>query len=219
MFFDDAAFQSYEVDLWRSFFGSHERGTLAFFDRPEWSPPGGRSQICLKSPVQDALTGSYADVERTLGVIKHELIDKLRLRLLLVAGDQQSYSRMLHLQYARGRSYAWLLPLPGEFHFICHALMAIHHPNSGWYKTLIYWVITKNAHGPGFCPDSIAGEWDSVEKYNTYCNFYEALILGIVAYLALVIPSHLLYYPETLIELAIESKAEGTPPPCLAIAV
>ena len=161
------------------------------------------------APVMGVLTGAYADVQKTLTVMNHHLIDKLGLRLVFVHGDQQSFSRMVYLKYSEGKLYDWLVPLPGDWHFVVHALMSIHHPKSGWWATLISWF----PHVAGLCPDSIVDDWTSVEKYNTYCAFYECVILSIVQYVHDVVPPFYIDHPSVLLAMLAEHKSEGNPPP------
>ena len=129
----------HEVSLWRFFCRIHKGGTLDLLKRRGSSAPA-RSKLCFGNPVMDCLTGAYEDVDETLAVIKKYVLQTLGMRLAVVWGDQQSYSRMVHLAIAGEAEYAWMIPAPGEFHFTVHALMAIHKKESGWWSALIEWV-------------------------------------------------------------------------------
>ena len=57
--------------------------------------------------------------------------------------------------------------------------------------------------------DSIVEAWDSIEKYNRYEGFYEAVLTAAVEYLQETAPQSLLHTPHILADLLEESKAEG----------
>ena len=156
-------------------------------------------------PVLDVLTGAYDDVKDTLSLIHNHLVHRCGFRFLFLHGDQQSYSRMVHLIFSKGSEYNWLVPLPGEWHFVCHALQAIHHPRSGWWHHFVNWF----PRVAGLSPDVIERDWTSVEKYNNYCAFYECVIVSCMQYLKDVVPEYYLDHPRLLMHLLEENKAEG----------
>jgi hypothetical protein len=206
----------HEVSLWRFFCRIHKGGTLDLLKRRGSSAPA-RSKLCFGNPVMDCLTGAYEDVDETLAVIKKYVLQTLGMRLAVVWGDQQSYSRMVHLAIAGGVEYAWMIPAPGEFHFTVHALMALHKKESGWWSALIEWVCLPYDEeakppqlGGGFCC-SIAEKWDSVEKYNQYCAFYEGLICAVMEYVQEMVPAWLLHVPTVLVTLLTDLGAQGAP--------
>jgi hypothetical protein len=129
----------HEVSLWRFFFRIHKKGTLELLRR-RGGQAFARSKLCFGNPVMDCLTGAYVDVDQTLSVIRKYVTETLGMRLAVVWGDQQSYSRMLHLSIAGGADFQWMIPAPGEFHFLVHALMALHKKESGWWAALVGWV-------------------------------------------------------------------------------
>ena len=59
----------------------------------------------------------------------------------MAVGDQQTYSRMVWLKIYHPSRYAWLLPLPGEFHFTVHVLMALHQL---WDVALVHYAVPFN---------------------------------------------------------------------------
>ena len=95
--------------------------------------------------------------------------------------------------------YDWVVPFPGEFHFVVHLLMAIHIL---WYTQLVGYVLLHS----GVSTESIVEKWDSVEKYNRHRFFYEALIVGALEYLKEVIPKELMSDPVALLQRAKRNK-------------
>ena len=65
--------------------------------------------------------------------------------------------------------------------------------------------------GGGFCCDAIAEKWDSVEKYNQYCAFYEGLICAVLEYVQEMVPALLLHVPTVLVTLLTDLGAQGAP--------
>ena len=210
-----AEMRDHEVSLWRFFFGIHKKGTLELLRR-RGGQAFARSKLCFGNPVMDCLTGAYVDVDETLSVIRKYVTETLGMRLAVVWGDQQSYSRMLHLSIAGGADFQWMIPAPGEFHFLVHALMALHKKESGWWAALVGWACSPYdeqsappKNGGGFCCGAIDEKWDSVEKYNQYGGFYEGLICAVVEYLQEVVPAWLLGMPTVLVKLLEDSEAQG----------
>lgn len=203
-FIDVKYFKEYEFALWQSAMACFNPGTLDFLARPDYDP-GGRSKIVLIPPVQDVLTAASYDVEETLARLKHRFVDKCGFQLVFVHGDQQTYSRMLALQYAKGDLYNWLVPLPGEWHFVAHALNSIHNKKSGWWAALINWF----PDSAGLCQGAVLEEWTSIEKYDIYCSFYEAVIVSVMEFLHQVVPPFYLNHPTILLQLLENENAEG----------
>ena len=88
----------------------------------------------FEAPMMDAATASYDDVDPFLNIMIATMCAIENFKLVMVVGDGQSYSRMVWLKINRPDIFKWLIPLPGEFHFIVHVLMAIHIL---WYAPLI----------------------------------------------------------------------------------
>jgi hypothetical protein len=51
---------------------------------------------------------------------------------------------------------------------------------------------------------SIAEDWSSVELYNRYRQFYETVIVGVLAYIVEVVPEHLLDQLDLLLEVTAD---------------
>lgn len=140
-------------------------------------------------------TAGYADVRKFLGVLKAIVVSTLCIPLVFVLGDQQSFSRMVWLKRKEPDAFGFVIPFYGDFHFAVHLLMAMH---SLWWGPLVSWLLQET----GFCSQSIHQEWSSVELYNRYRFVYEAIIVGILAYLLEVLPEGALNDPGPLLEAA-----------------
>ena len=162
-------------------------------DKPQKSPVLYQQHV----PTDNGTAG-YADVRKWWEW--HSLYHSaLGIWCHVVIGDQQSYSRMVWLMRREPQSFSSLVPFPGDFHFVVHMLMAIHIL---WWKPLISWLV----HETGFCVESTTEDWSSVELYNRYRFLYEAMIVGILAYILEVIPRHLLEQPRLLLRAIKVSK-------------
>ena len=53
----------------------------------------------------------------------------------VVSGDGQTYNMILNIlkNYNAAGMYNWVIPEPGEWHFMVHALMSIH---ADWWSVL-----------------------------------------------------------------------------------
>ena len=148
-------------------------------------------------------TAGYADIRKWWE--KHSLYHApLGTWCHLVIGDQQSFSRMVWLMRKEPQSFSSLVPFPGDFHFAVHMLMAIHVL---WWKPLISWLVINS----DICAESTTEDWSSVELYNRYRFLYEAIIVGIVAYINEVFPKHLLEQPDLLLQAASERNKGNIP--------
>ena len=58
--------------------------------------------------------------------IQNFMMNVMGLRVCFIVGDQQSFIRMVHLIRRDASRWGWIVPLPGDFHFEIHWLMAIH---------------------------------------------------------------------------------------------
>jgi hypothetical protein len=140
-------------------------------------------------------TAGYADVRKFME--QHWLLVHVMLciQISFIVGDQQSFSRMVWLKRMEAGAYDSIIPLPGDFHAAVHMLMAMHIL---WWEPLVCWLVDKT----GFCEASIHETWSSVELYNRYRFFYEAIIVGVISYIIEVVPPPQLQQPEILLEYA-----------------
>ena len=118
----------------------------------------------------------YEHVECVLDRIESTKVQPLGASLCLVVGDFQTYQLMFWLKkFVRtARKYEWLLPMPCEWHFKVHALMAIH---ALWRYVLSLEIV--NAL-PGAWEKTIKESWTSVEVFDHYDRFYQMLIVSLV---------------------------------------
>ena len=80
-------------------------------------PPVEPSFHIYEQPVLDVGTSSYADVDEVLGTIMQKNLYEKGAQLVMLVGDQLSYSRMVWLKIHHPGACDWVPPLPGEFHF------------------------------------------------------------------------------------------------------
>lgn len=146
-------------------------------------------------------TASYGDVRRFLDAEARVVRTSLEIPISFIYGDQQTFSRMVWLKRMEP-GHDSCIPLPGDFHFVVHMLMAIHIL---WWPVLIYWLICHT----GICQDSLQEKWSSVELYNRYRFAYETFIVGILAYVLEVVPANLLEQPGLLLQVAKEQNPGG----------
>ena len=90
----------------------------------------GSTHYVVHEALMNTNTASYDDnsrmLQHTLDEIRKEP-SNANLRFIFVVGDQQTYDRMVNLlSDHRDGSYAWLIPMPGEFHVIAHVCHLIY---------------------------------------------------------------------------------------------
>ena len=130
----------------------------------------------------------------------------MKVPVVFVIGDQQTFSRIVWLKKMEPENYKSLVPFMGDFHAACHMLMAIHIL---WWGPLVKFLVEKS----NVCVDSTREKWDSVELYNRYRHLYETLIVAVLKYLLEVVPEHMLDHPLQLLHVA--SQQNKGPPACL----
>ena len=156
------------------------------------------SHFVYMPPELDVGTAKYVDIDHMVSVI-HTLFfhTMLPASMVLTVGDQQTYHRLFWKKKYQESRFNWLLPLPGEFHFTVHTLMAIH---TLWYRSLAQWVIQELGW-----EKTVPEKWTSVEEWHHYDRFYQLLVWGLTAYLVARVPRHLLHQPEQLMHLFREN--------------
>jgi hypothetical protein len=77
--------------------------------------------------------------------------------------------------------------------------MAIHIL---WWNQLVSSLLRETE----LCELSIDEDWSSVELYNRYRQFYEAIIVGVLAYIVEVVPDHLIAQLDLLLEYTSEEN-------------
>ena len=162
-----------------------------------------RTFCIYMDPVLDVGTAAYADVDQVLKVIFgfYFIQCSMAASIVLLVGDQQSYNRLLWQKKLAPDENDWYVPLPGEFHFVVHVLMAIHRL---WFVALSSWA--RDALG---WDKTIKEEWTSVEEWHHYDRFYLLLIAVLTAYLLEIVPAHLLLQPAQLRD-AVDPNASAS---------
>lgn len=172
-----------------------------------------KTEIFYEPPVfTEHGTAAYDDINTWLDVvatvwvflvgIARKALGRRHLKaasVILVVGDHQTWSRMLFLKLRRPVHYAWMIMMPGEFHFLYHVLMALHR--LWWFAIGRYVVAALNCH------KTIGQEWTSIEKCKYYDHFYQLVIVTLCAYLVEIVPPALLLQPARLLRAVQGNKA------------
>ena len=170
-------------------------GALSILAYPD--TPSVKTSLIYQPHVPTANgTAGYADVRLFLERLK-AVMTLLGIPVQIVFGDQQSFSRMVWLKRKEPASYKQIVPCPGDFHTAVHMLMAIHIL---WWNCFISNIIQETE----LSELSIAEDWSSVELYNRYRQFYETVIVGVLAYIVEVVPEHLLDQLDLLLEVTAD---------------
>lgn len=185
-----AAFDSLRVLAWTGYVDQAAAG-LDILMHPQVNHAPVQAELRYMPPVLDVDTASYDDIYKSLNAIKHAILPYTEMVLLV--GDQQTYERLFHLKSKRNASHRWLVPLPGEWHYVVHALMAIH---ALWWTPFIESFIEHLSFGK-----SIKYPWKSVETYVYYDRVYQLIIGELVKYVAGVVPRAYRQQPKRLLEL------------------
>ena len=193
---------------WRAFMSQTQAGDDIL--RHPHVPKPEQTELLFEEPLLDAGTAAYADVDKWLVAVRNLFCFLVGITvgcvagdeqewtpsaadLVLVVGDQQTWSRMLWLKLMHPERYSWMLPLPGEFHFTVHLLMAIHIL---WWHTIIFFAVNSlDSH------KTIKQGWTSVEQYKYYDHFYQLTIRALALYMAEVVPPAILAKPALLLQM------------------
>ena len=181
-------FESLRTTAFSTFVGQAAAG-LDVLAHPHVAQRPRRTEVTYMQPVLNVNTASNDDIDTTATEIKNAILSGTEM--ILIVGDQQTYERLFHLKVKRGISYQWCLPLPGEWHFTVHALMALH---SLWYQPLAEGFVA-HLHWE----NSIVALWTSVEKYVYYDRFWQLLVWGFTEYMARVVPTQYRSQPRQLL--------------------
>lgn len=121
----------------------------------------------------DVSTAAYPDVEEILCAIQADLVDGgPRLSSVFVYGDQQTFDRILNLIGRYPDRFSWVIPVPGDFHFMAHCYFSM---NRLWWEDITSWAVSKM----GF-EKTVKQETDNMDYYIHYDRFYSMLTLAIM---------------------------------------
>ena len=186
----------FKMTVWMAFIAlalNTDTGTCGNILRRPTAAAPEESHIIYMPPELDIGTAKYADIDHMVQVIDNYYFHAmLPASMVLAVGDQQSYHRLFWQKKYHQKRYNWLLPLPGEFHFTVHALMAIHKL---WYRSLSQKVVEELRW-----QKTVKEDWTSVEEWHHYDRFYQLLIWGLTAFLVARVPRHILQSPEQLMQ-------------------
>ena len=135
--------------------------------------PGGSDFYIYDQAITGISTGAYVEVQQILAAIQADHIDgkQNRYRHVLVVGDQQLYDRMNVLIRENAEQYNWVIPLPGEFHFMAHCYDTT---NKLYWTGLTEWCVKAMDH------DMIIKENDdNITKFKQYDRFYTLLTVSV----------------------------------------
>jgi hypothetical protein len=181
-------------------------GALAGFRgdaRPDFEPPNEKkTDIIYQDPILEVGTASKEDISEIVSTIELKCITQQQHKVVILAGDYQTFKGIICFKQQHRETTKWLAPVPGEWHWWVHALMAIHQV---WFDVLFVRLIDD-----GFCSHTVIEKWDSVEKFAHYRFFHETFICAALEYLKQVVPEFALKTP-TMLEKAC-AKNQG---PCL----
>ena len=141
------------------------------------------------------------DTYRVISTIEQKRIAELAHQV--VVSDYKTPKNMFCLEQQHRETTKWLRPVPGEWHWWVHALMAIHQT---WFDVLFVHLIETD----GFCSHTVINRWGSVEKFAHYRFFHETFICAALEYLKQAVPEFALKTP-TMLEKAC-AKNQG---PCV----
>ena len=218
---DDAEVRNLKEDAWRGFMeqavseeqrlrseGAAAKRTHDILRHPDVPKPE-RTEVFYETPVfTEHGTAAYDDVSKWWGAVSRMWIYLLGVAkapfvkpaaVILAVGDHQTWSRMLFLKLRNPAKYECLVPLPGEFHFLFHALMAIHI--LWWHAVVRHVVRTLN------CTKTIKQDWNSIEKCKYYDHFYMITVVSLSSYLASTVPPALLAQPQRLLHAVRGNRA------------
>ena len=85
-----------------------------------------------QEPVLNVNTASYQDIDTSTQFISDRKL--AGSEMILIVGDQQLHIRLLWQKIYNPDRWNWMLPLPGEWHFSVHVLMALHKL---WFRPLV----------------------------------------------------------------------------------
>ena len=162
--------------------------------------PTEKTRVIYGDPIPGVGTAGYDEITAVMAAIGKRFIETTRpADVVLTAGDQQSYNRMVWKKKDAPKANDWYVPLPGEFHMVAHVLMAIHIL---WWQQLSSWAVQELGWHK-----TVKDAWVSVEEWHHYDRFYMTLIAALTDYIAArtgiaasLVPRYLLTNPAVLLE-------------------
>ena len=190
------AFANLRLLSWQTFIAQAAAG-LDILTHPAVHAAPPRTVTVYQEPVLNVNTASYQDIDTSTQFISDRKL--AGSEMILIVGDQQLYIRLLWQKIYNPDRWTWMLPLPGEWHFSVHVLMALHKL---WFRPLVEKLII----GLSFSK-TIKDTWTSVEVYVYYDRFYQLLISACADYLRHVVPQQYQQDPRLLLEAVSRNHA------------
>jgi hypothetical protein len=94
-------------------------GTSSLFQYPSAFGPVAKTRLEVLDPLVGADTNNHSDVESFLNKV-YAKISALNVRMALVYGDEQTVSLIWGQIIEYPNEHMWIIPFPGEFHFVVH---------------------------------------------------------------------------------------------------
>ena len=101
---------------------------------PMQCQPAEKTKYEVLQPIVGLDTSSYNDVEAFLVKLYGRVKDTSSIRAVLLYGDEQLVSMIWNQMCENPDEHMWLLPFPGEFHFLVHITHAIYQQFVVWRK-------------------------------------------------------------------------------------
>ena len=177
--------------------------SLCLLNHPNEFDPASASHLDWQPHIPDVGTAAYRDVTKYLDKAIAVSVSK-GYSHIMACGDQQTYNRIIFCKMNSPVKYASLTPIPGEWHFTVHCLMALHQLHWSWF--LCWFVLETQGN---FCTKTVIEKWDSVVRYNDYLFFHETIIAGIFQYLKEVVPPAVLRDKDVLFANAKANAGES----------
>ena len=82
-------------------------------------------KLTILEPMINSSTASYADVGKSLSLFYEQYLQCSNRSFAIVQGDEQVFTLCWHLRMREPIKYAWLVPVPGEWHWTWHIIKGI----------------------------------------------------------------------------------------------
>ena len=93
-----------------------------------------KSNIIFLPALPNRETKSYADIQHILELFRLNYIVPFNRFFAVIGGDFQVWDRLFQLHRNNPVMYHWFIPVPGEWHWLWHILIAIYKT---FYKTIL----------------------------------------------------------------------------------
>ena len=169
-------------------------------ERPNYWPVNeNKTRVVYREPLLGVGTASRSDIATIIATVHKKCVVEQGFKVVLLVGDFQTFGHMVRWNKMNKTGNSWMCPVPGEWHWWVHSLMAI---NQEWWDTNFSRL---NAQGE-FCEKGVEQKWDGVEKFNRYKFFHETYIIAAMQYLTEIVPAFAMKSPSMLVETCKENK-------------